>query len=234
MEKNRFHRSAIVGILLVIAGMLLIAGNMRLFSFPVRHIIFSWPMLVAGLGIILLASREGSLTGWILLIVGGFFLVPKIWPALPFEFHTFFWPSLFILLGLVLIFRFGGRPHSRRDPDVSDENYLDDVAVFGGGQRIFTSQNFSGGRITAIFGGSQINLKQAQLAKGKVYIDYFALFGGTKLYVPEDWDVKTEVVAIFGGFSDKRTADPRIVHDPSKQLIIKGMAIFGGGELVTF
>ncbi len=236
MESNRFHRSAIVGLLLIFAGLLLIAGNMHIFPFSVRYVILSWPMLLVGLGLVFIISREGSLTGWILLIVGGFFLVPRIAPDLDLDFHRFFWPVLFIALGLVMIFRFSGRigTSGHRDPSISEEDFLDDVAIFGGGKRLFTSRNFQGGKITAIFGGSEINLKQAVLAKGKVYIDYFAMFGGTKFYVPDDWDVKVEISSIFGGFSDKRTPDPRIVRDPSKQLIIKGVAIFGGGEIVTF
>lgn len=43
-------------------------------------------------------------------------------------------------------------------------------------------------------------MRQAKMAKGKVYIDYFAMFGGTKLFVPGDWDVKVEVSSIFGDF----------------------------------
>ncbi|HDR89920.1 MAG TPA: hypothetical protein ENN63_09890 [Bacteroidetes bacterium] len=235
MERSRFHRSAVVGLIFIFAGLFLIAGNMNLIHYPLRHILFSWPMLLVALGVIFLASREGSLTGWILLIIGGFFLVPRIFPGVHFEFHLFFWPVLLIGLGLVMIFRFAGHNGKMiHRTEVNDEDYLDDVAIFGGGKKMFTSQNFQGGKITAIFGGSEIDLRQAKMAKGKVYVDYFAMFGGTKLFVPGDWDVKVEVSSIFGGFSDKRAADPRIVRDPSKQLIIKGVAIFGGGDLVDF
>jgi hypothetical protein len=42
--------------------------------------------------------------------------------------------------------------------------------------------------------------------------------------------VQVEVVSIFGGFSDKRHSS---TIDRDKKLIIKGVAIFGGGEIKT-
>ncbi len=60
------------------------------------------------------------------------------------------------------------------------------------------------------------------------------VFGGSKIIVPQDWDVKVEVSAVFGGFTDKRIKSPEIERDLSRTLIIKGIAIFGGGELTNF
>ncbi len=234
MERSKTNRSAILGIVLVLIGLVLIASHLHIIPFNIRDIVFSWEMILIVIGVILLINRESSLTGWILLGIGAFFLIPDI-INVPFEWHRFFWPTLFIVLGLLLIFRIGGfRRHWSGTDEIRDEDFLDDVAIFGGGQRLVTSQNFQGGRITAIFGGSQINLKQATLTKGKAYIDYFALFGGTNLIIPDDWDVKVQITPIFGGFDDKRSPDPRIIRDPGKQLIIKGVAIFGGGELKSF
>ena len=62
----------------------------------------------------------------------------------------------------------------------------------------------------------------------------FTIFGGAKFIIPEDWDVRIEVSAIFGGFSDKRHIRKDTPRDPSKELIIKGVAIFGGGDIVSF
>jgi hypothetical protein len=58
------------------------------------------------------------------------------------------------------------------------------------------------------------------------------IFGGSKFIVPEDWDVKMEVTTVFGGFSDKRHRSI-VVPDASRKLVIRGEAIFGGGELTN-
>lgn len=114
---------------------------------------------------------------------------------------------------------------------ITDDDFIDDISIFGGGNKIITAKNFKGGKITSVFGGSTIDFSQANLANGVSEIDVVSLFGGSKLIVPRDWDIHLEVTAIFGGFADKRIVDPHIIHNPSKKLIIKGVAIFGGGEL---
>ena len=42
------------------------------------------------------------------------------------------------------------------------------------------------------------------------------------------------VTSIFGGFSNKSVKDPSSFVDQSKTLIIKGLVVFGGGELKTY
>jgi predicted membrane protein len=120
------------------------------------------------------------------------------------------------------------------DGKTLDEDSIDDLSMFGGGQRMINSQNFKGGKVTSIFGGSQFNLKGASLAKGRNVIDVLCLFGGSKFIVPRDWDIKVEITSIFGGFSYKRNTDPNVVYDPSKQLVFKGVVIFGGGEVQDY
>ena len=55
--------------------------------------------------------------------------------------------------------------------------------------------------------------------------------GGSKLTLPANWLVKTEVTSIMGGVEDKRFVDTD--SDPSKVLILKGTAIMGGIEIVS-
>jgi predicted membrane protein len=72
------------------------------------------------------------------------------------------------------------------------------------------------------------------MAAGNNVLDTFSLFGGTTIIVPAGWNVKVEVVSVFGGFSDKRERMPNLVFDQEKTLQIKGVAIFGGGEVKSF
>jgi len=96
---------------------------------------------------------------------------------------------------------------------------------------IITTNNFRGGKITALFGGSKIDLTKAQLAPGKNILDVFCMFGGSTLIVPENWNMKIEVTSVLGGFSDKRHIRQDTVKDVGKELIIRGFVMFGGGEL---
>jgi predicted membrane protein len=230
MDESKNNRKAIVGILLICAGLLLIAVNLNWLPWNLKGIFFSWQGLLILIGLLFLMSRENRLVGYILIGVGAFFLIPRIW-HIPFNWHALFWPIILVFIGLLVITRRGG---FQRVPIENTNEYMDDVSIFGGGDKVITSQNFKGGKITAIFGGSKIDLRAATLAKGKNVIDIFAMFGGTKLIVPTNWDVKVEVSSILGGFSDKRRPRADDVRDPSKELVIKGVAIFGGGEIEGF
>jgi len=117
------------------------------------------------------------------------------------------------------------------DTAYSDTDYIDEVAIFGGGEKIITSNNFRGGKVTALFGGVDLVLHHAQLAQGTHQLEVFAMFGGWTLRIPPHWQVKSEVVAIFGGVSDKRYIGPDTVKDNTRQLVIKGFVMFGGGEI---
>ena len=61
------------------------------------------------------------------------------------------------------------------------------------------------------------------------------MFGGTKLVVPEDWNIKITVTSVFGGFSDKHRMLPvESTYDKETILIIRGFVLFGGGEIKSF
>ena len=238
---GQFRRSGrahlLLGIVLMFLGLFLIADLADIVPWRLRDFIFTWQALLIFLGLIFLSNRENKGTGIILIAVGSFFLLPRVLNV-PHYWGSLFWPSLLIMLGLVVIFssRRGGRGgtyfggHKQK---TSSEDWLDDVAVFGGGDRIINSQQFNGGKITHIFGGSKIDFTRAKLAPGKVYLEVVLIFGGTKLIVPESWDVKMEVTSVFGGFSDKRVKS-MIVTDSESKLIITGTNVFGGGEIVNY
>jgi predicted membrane protein len=227
MDEHKSNRRAILGLILIFAGLLLIAINFHWIPWNWKGVFFSWQALLILIGLVFLASRENRLAGYILIGIGAFFMIPRIWD-IPFEWHRLFWPVLLLALGFLIITRRWG---IQRVPVEDSMDYIDDMAVFGGGDRVVSSQNFKGGKMTAIFGGSKFDFRSASLAKGRNVIDVFFMFGGTKLIVPTNWDVKIEISAIFGGFSDKRRPRPDEIRDPSKELIVKGFAIFGGGEI---
>lgn len=217
-------------------GLFLIADLADIVPWRMRDFIFTWQVLLIVLGIIFISNKESKGTGVILIAIGGFFLLPRFF-ELPYYWRSLFWPSMLIVLGLVVIF--GGKRHGGKkacfgsNSKISSEDYLDDVTVFGGGDRNVTSQQFKGGKITHIFGGSKYDFSRAMLAAGDNHLELVMAFGGTKLIVPEEWDIRIEVTSVFGGFSDKRVRSI-VEKDRTKTLIITGVNVFGGGEIVNY
>lgn len=229
MESNRNLGRAIIGIVLILIGVAFIGRTLDFFPHQIMRHIFTWEMILIVLGVIFISTRDNKTTGWILLIIGLVFWVPDF-IHIPFGVRRLLWPTLLIIVGVVIIFR---SSVSRRNfPKSENSNdFIDDVAIFGGGDKVITSTNFKGGNITAIFGGSKIDLTKAQLAPGQNVIDVFCLFGGTTIIVPENWNVKVDVVSVLGGFSDKRYIKADTTMDVGKEIVVKGFAMFGGGEV---
>ena len=119
----------------------------------------------------------------------------------------------------------------KKKSDDPEADEVDELGFFGGGERVSTSQEFRGGKLTAIFGGTVLNLLNAKLAQGTNVLDVFVLFGGTEIKVPADMNVKVKVTAIFGGFGDERKQIVEDDENDGSELIIKGLVLFGGGEL---
>jgi predicted membrane protein len=230
-NKPRSSRGAIIGILMIGVGFVLIANQFDLIPYRLHNILFTWQSLLIFLGVIFVTNRENRVAGYILMGVGGFFLLPQIMDV-PWEYRRLFWPVMFIIAGVLIIFKGSGLIRTHRNIREADSaDVLDSVNIFGGGDRQITTQNFQGGSIISIFGGGKYDLRQAKLGSNKVVIEMINIFGGSDLILPSDWNVKSEVTGIFGGFSDKR---PVSEPDSGKTLIVKGVAIFGGGDIKSF
>ncbi|OFX89373.1 MAG: hypothetical protein A2W99_13835 [Bacteroidetes bacterium GWF2_33_16] len=227
MEKQRNTGRAILGIVLILIGIVFVGKTFDIFPHRIMHYIFSWQMILIVLGIIFVTSDHNKTSGWVLLVLGLVFLIPDI-IEISYPIRRLFWPALLILIGVLIIVR--SFTSNRPGRSTLGSDFIDDLAIFGGGDKVIASENFKGGRITAIFGGSKIDLTRSKLATGQNVIDIFCLFGGTTLIVPENWNTKVDVVSIFGGFSDKRHKKPETL-EVGKELVIKGFAVFGGGDI---
>ncbi|MFC3417209.1 LiaF transmembrane domain-containing protein [Algoriphagus hitonicola] len=112
----------------------------------------------------------------------------------------------------------------------SDKANID--AILSGVNKRILSKNFQGGKLTAAFGGIDLDLSQADL-QGVQTMQVDVIFGGMKLIVPPHWDVRTEVTNIAAGVEDKRIYRQSEV-DTDKVLVLRGTILFGGLEIKSF
>lgn len=249
-ESKRISARGVIGLLFVIIGGLFLLNNMGIIHENVSHIVFSWPSVFIFIGLVTLLNGRKPLMGGLFLFFGILFIIPRVNPSVYYD-NDFVFAIFLICAGLLILFK--KRTHNRHKEKIDaviddlknkdwkskqwntasevNEDKIDDVSIFGGSKKVLHSKNFQGGNITAIFGGSEIDLSECELAPGENYIDVLAIFGGTTIIVPKDWKVIVNVFPLFGGFSIKGRKDPNIDYDPTKALIIKGTVIFGGGEV---
>uniref|UniRef100_UPI004047F7CC LiaI-LiaF-like domain-containing protein n=4 Tax=Roseivirga sp. TaxID=1964215 RepID=UPI004047F7CC len=228
---NSINKNAIIGLVFIAIGAIFLLDNLEIISWRVRHYLFQWENIFLIVGLVLITNRENFRKGLIFLAIG-IFLNLDNWFHVDVNLFDL-WPVALVLIGIALIARNKTSEEKTRDSQnegLFDADKIDDTAIFGGGDKVVNSQSFKGGMLTAIFGGSNIDLTQAKLADGRQVIDVFFLFGGSKIRVPQDWQVEMNVTGIFGGMSDKRKfVDPEL--NASKRLYIKGTAIFGGADV---
>lgn len=213
----------IIGLILIALGLLFIFDNYDIFNFrfPVEWV--NWQNILIVIGIFLLFTSRNKGSGILLIIIGFIGHYPDLWPL------------ILIGLGLYIMMR-SRNTENKGFPDasgkiISGEDVIDEFNLFGGSEKIINSSNFRGGKITSIFGGTDLDLRNCRLSEGENALDIFVLFGGLELRLPNNWKVKNNVSSILGGFSDKRVTPQNELEEESRVLRLKGTILFGGGEI---
>ncbi len=259
--KTRKYRGNIwAGSALLLIGALLLV---RQSGYPMPEWLFSWHVLLIIIGLFVgIKNRFRDFSWLIMVLIGGFFLVEHLWPG--YNIKRYIWPILIIVLGVIFIFAPKGsgpcrKPVRRRfrsdrrfrlpdadqalsidNPPIAHEDVkyvdtpeadLDVVSIFSGVNKKVLSKEFRGGEIVCVFGGAQINMINSDFTS-PVEIELVQIFGGTKLLVPANWEIRSEAAAVFGGIDDKRPQPSSLA--PEKVLILKGVIIFGGVEILSY
>ncbi len=234
-EQQQTDRRVWFGVIMVAIGGFWLLDNLDIIPYYIPHYLISWKTFLIALGAFFIFAKDKREPGLIMIIIGGVFLLQDLNVLRVRDIWHLIWPIAIIAIGISLILRRGGhltsRKHDPNDPNSSTIDFIDDTAIFGGGERKIDSQNFKGGKITAMFGGSDIDFRNSVLAEGNNNIDLFVMFGGTDIKVPPDWTIEVDVFSIFGGFSDSRSSAVKVVPDKTRVLRIKGFVMFGGGEI---
>lgn len=102
-------------------------------------------------------------------------------------------------------------------------------AVFSGRDIHVDNSGFYGADLSALFGGIDINLKNA-LIKKNVTIEVKAIFGGIDLIMPSNVRVVVDVTPILGGV-ENGTRTPLGADENTPTVYIKGTCLFGGIEV---
>lgn len=219
---NESNKRSRLGWILIIIGSIFLARNLDVFDFEIPYYLTSWQMILILVGLVLLFTNSNKGSGISLVIIGGFFLINDIYDI---DMRTY-WPLILVVIGIAFLL---GRGRYRGSKSELTKDYIDEIAIFGGGDRIITSQNFQGGKLTAMFGGIDVDMRESKLGPGNHTLDVFTMFGGVSIKVPEDLSVKVSVVSILGGFSDERRNSKNM--ESNNHLEIKGFVMFGGGSV---
>lgn len=228
MKKNFLVR-AFFGITIAALGGVLLLRNLEIIKFDSWHLFWGtvWAvgLVLAGLTTII-SSRKLLTRAWgLLLAAAGVSIGLNAYGIIDVSIWKLFWPVVLIAVGLMMVFSIGSGRRKRYEKSTGDSGDNEKVAIFYG-EESRVKGDYTGGSATAIFGGVDLDLRQAKIKDGAV-IDIFTFCGGVSINMPDDVIVKNEVRGILGGSEDKSVSKP----SAKKTIILRGECVLGGLEV---
>lgn len=242
----------IIGLGVIAVGVLFLLRNVGILYFD--DIWQFWPVILIMVGLSKLSNTHSASSVTSGLIIGGIgtvfllrnlgYIYGNIW--------EYIWPGVLIAVGLMILVR-----HLEwRDPNLnpgppppgvapgpgassfppgsgftaatSGANYLHAECIFSGTRQKLETQDFLGGKVTAIFGGAEIDLRSVGTKREEISIKAEAVFGGIELWVPAHWHTIVRGAGVFGAFEDKTFPAAPGSSPNTPRLLVTGAAIFGG------
>lgn len=226
MKKNFLVR-AFFGVTIVALGGVLLLRNLEIIKFDSWNVFWGtvWAagLVLAGL-VTIVSSRKLLTRAWgLLLMAAGVSIGLNAYGVIDVSIWKLFWPVVLIAVGLMMVFSIGSANRKRAEESGTDDN--EKVAIFYGEQSRVRG-DYTGGSATAIFGGVDLDLRQANIKDGAI-IDVFTFCGGININLPDDVIVKNEVRGVLGGSDDKTMSKP----SAKKTIYLKGECVLGGLEI---
>jgi hypothetical protein len=180
-----------------------------------------WPVAVIGAGVLGLVANPRHWAIPAILTLGGVALL--LWTTSVIDSLSVLVPVLVIVLGLFVLFGFG-----LSGARTVTGNRINSFNAFSGIELASHSPEFEGGQVGTIFGGTEIDLRDATLVPN-ASMDVFVAFGGVEVKVPEGWVVDLNGLPLFGGFENVTAREKQV--DDAPKLEVHATALFGAVEV---
>lgn len=229
-NKRLTNGTILLGAILIGVGALVLLANLDVFHF---HFNLGdwWPLILVVLGVIHIVDNRNifDFSGLFLILLGGVFLMAElnyigwgdVWQ---------WWPAVLILLGVSILFK--GKPAmlpgSVRSAAPSGDPSLHVSNILAGSDRRITSQEFRGGDVSNVLGGTEIDLLEAKLAPGEWLLTVSTVLGGVEIRVPRDWRLEVQPTTMLGSVDDHTRQN---TDATGGKLIIKASALLGGVDI---
>ena len=221
----------IFGIVLITLGLIFFAC--QFFDCSAGDIIGTfWPLIIVGVGFNHILKNQHSLFNGIVILIIGLLLQANQLDMLPWGFWGTLWPLVLILAGAYMIFN---RDHKKNKHHFDPENvhratdFVNTNSVFSGNKERVVTDNFKGGSVSAYFGGTELDLRDAGIDPAGAYLEANAAFGGIEIYIPFNCRVRVIGTPFLGGIENK--THPADLPDNAPILTIKAFVAFGGIEI---
>jgi len=208
------------GLLIVALGIILLLGSADVLDAG-EVIATWWPVAVIGAGLFAWLANPRHWAMPVVVMAVGTAILLKTTGVI--DSLNIVIPALVIFVGLLVIFGSGRRS---RATETGDD--IRTFNVFSGSEVASHSPQFHGGNVGALFGGVEVDLRDATPAPD-ASLDVFVAFGGAEIKVPEGWRVDLTGLPLFGGMENVTAKEHVSTEAPA--LAVHATALFGGVEI---
>lgn len=239
MTQNKKGFNLNIGIILggfiLLAGLFLLLDNLNVIQIK-QSIWHFWPVILIFVGLTqIYNSTTGKISFFGVLLTGiGVLLILQKLDILKFEVWSL-WPIFIIIIGFNIITHhvyYKGKNEGKgiglfKGSQNFDKDFISISCILGGGEYTFANNDLKGGKLTAIMGGGELDLRDCSFSASQIHIDLFLMMGGFEIRVPKDWNVITKVTPLLGGIDNKTVR----INGSKKDLVITGIIFMGGFEI---
>jgi hypothetical protein len=227
----------ILGLILVAVGGLSLLHKLDIIPSLSYTLHYGWPFILIIIGVLIgIRNKFQRNAWWILCLIGTVNLIP-IFHIGDTSSRELVWPAGLIILGLLLAFRQkknGTWDRSQTEMVTNGESTLNIDVTMGGRKEIVTSKEFRGGKISTTFGGTEVNLMQADGIIQPMVLNISVSFGSVELIVPSHWEVINEIRPSMGSVEDHRQFRTPDTGVEKRTLYLRGSCSFGSVELKSY
>ena len=215
------------GLIFLLVGLLLVLDRLNILEF---NIFFKgwWTLFIiipSLVGLINEREKTGNLIGLII----GICLLLVMQDVISFDLLLkLFFPIIFILIGLSLIFKDRiSKKIQKEVKHIKKKNIKMNEynAIFSSESLNFNGNSVFNMELSAIFGGLKLDLRDAKIPND-LLIETSSIFGNIEIILPDDVCVKTTGTNIFGGVTNKYE-----INNSKKVIYIENLCLFGGLDI---
>lgn len=220
--------NALWGLFFILIGIIIAGNAFNLWEF---NIFFDgWWTLFIIIPSLISIFQNGFRTSSLITLTIGVLLLLSVQDILSFEvFGKLIIPIIFVFIGINMIFKnfFHIGDNSKSSNVKYQGGSSEYMAIFSGSRHQIVGEKFLGTTLNAIFGGVELDLRNAIIDED-IVINATAIFGGIDIFVPSNVKVKVSNVPIFGGVDNKA---PTIVDANAPTIFVNSTCMFGGIDI---
>lgn len=181
----------------------------------------------------LFSKDESKLWNLVGLVVGGCLLLGCLGVFDLAMVWKLFAPAVLVVIGLSFILKDTVKSQMMKKAKVLDDDAKEYCATLNDIKVDFDGEKFEGAKLEAVFGAVRCDLRGAKIEDGAM-IKASSIFGGVKIFVPDEVEVKMTSASVFGGATNKQSGkrgESKKNKTAKTTLYIDATCVFGGVEV---